>query len=259
MKINKIISAIEKIAPLSFAAEWDKSGVQIASFQEKVSHIALMLDPTLKSINAALEAGADFILAHHPLSVQARFPDKADDYLKIISLLISKEICLYSAHTSLDANPRGPVRWLGHELELKNMSILDPSADEEHGFGFIGDLPQKMDYQEFSDLLKAKTGLKEWRACGPMPDAPIERIACCPGSGSSLISLAEKSYADIFITGDLKYHSALDATLRIIDVGHFSLEEEMMRRFSLVLEKKLEIPVTFIAANDPFNKEPVAE
>ena len=41
------------------------------------------------------------------------------------------------------------------------------------------------------------------------------------------------------ITGDVKYHTALDADICMIDVGHHSLEEEMMRRMALLLAGEL--------------------
>ena len=41
--------------------------------------------------------------------------------------------------------------------------------------------------------------------------------------------------------------------MSILDIGHFSLEEEMMRRLALQLEKELEgVTVTFLPGRDPF-------
>ena len=61
--------------------------------------------------------------------------------------------------------------------------------------------------------------------------------------------------AEIFITGDLKYHPALEAAEQlplILDVGHFCLEEEMMRRFADRLREELPLPVAFYPGRDPF-------
>lgn len=73
-----------------------------------------------------------------------------------------------------------------------------------------------------------------------------------------MIPSALASGADVYITGDIKYHSALDAEasgLRIIDVGHFTLEEEMMRRFAATLAEQLSVPVTFLPGRDPLTGE----
>ena len=44
---SDIITIIEKTAPLSLMAGWDRSGVQVASPRKEISHLAVCLDPTL--------------------------------------------------------------------------------------------------------------------------------------------------------------------------------------------------------------------
>jgi putative NIF3 family GTP cyclohydrolase 1 type 2 len=97
------------------------------------------------------------------------------------------------------------------------------------------------------------------------PERIIRRVAVCTGSGSSLLEDAARAGADLYSTGDMKYHDALTLQSRqsgscsnfcpmsILDIGHFSLEEEMMRRFALQLEQELEgVTVTFLPGRDPF-------
>jgi len=258
MKVSDIISVIEKTAPPGFAASWDNSGVQVAALREEAHCLAVLLDPTLESLGQAVEAGADFILAHHPLLMQPRYPNRADDYLSILSLLLTRNICLYSAHTSLDANPEGPVRWLAQELGLQSLKTLESTAPPGSetslpGFGFSGALPKALSYDEFCCSLAAALGKDSWQICGPRP-AQVFRVTCCPGSGNDLLTAAFASGADVYITGDIKYHTALEAVnlgLHVLDVGHFILEEEMMRRFAAQLAAALPLPVRFISAGDP--------
>lgn len=196
------------------------------------------------------------MLAHHPLSMSPELPCRLDAYHAALSLLFTGDIPLYSSHTSLDANPEGPVRWLGRELGLTGMSVLEPEGpDGSFGFGFVGDLPKAVSYKEFCAELSRLTGKSEWTACGPLAD-PVRRVACCPGSGGSMIGLAEKARADVYISGDIKYHSALEAGVRVIDLGHFQLEETMMRRFAAMLGAELKgVTVTFIESADPLTWE----
>ena len=65
----------------------------------------MCLDPTPESIRIALSGGAEMILAHHPLTMEGRFTDRLDSYHEVLSLLFRANVPLYSAHTSLDANP----------------------------------------------------------------------------------------------------------------------------------------------------------
>jgi putative NIF3 family GTP cyclohydrolase 1 type 2 len=194
--------------------------------------------------------------------MQPRFPNRCDDYLAILALLFSRGIWLYSAHTSLDANPKGPVRWLADDLRLASLEILEPAAESgtglpESGFGFTGLLSEALPYADFCRVLARVLGADAWQACGPKPES-LRRVACCPGSGGALVQAAIGAGADVFITGDFKYHAALDAVsagLRVLDVGHFVLEEEMMRRFSVRLEQDLGLPVRFFPGQDPLRPD----
>lgn len=257
MQTQDLIHIIEKTAPAHFAANWDKSGIQISAPQKDIHRLAVMLEPSLASISAALEQKADFLLTHHPLSLTARFPDKLDEYREILKLVLQSDTPLYAAHTSLDVYPPGPVQWLARELKLQQIEILEKTATEGEltvGFGFCGNLPKPATPTEFSTLLK-NCGIATWRKIGERHN-PISRVACCPGSGGSLAQTAFSLGADIFITGDIKYHQALEiAPLGCtLDVGHFILEEKMMYFWAKSLQQELQnkVEVFFLQGKDPF-------
>jgi dinuclear metal center YbgI/SA1388 family protein len=257
MQLAKLIDIIEQTAIPSLSAPWDKSGIQVAACNPEVRHMAVMLDATPDNILTALETGADFILAHHPLSLQPRFPDTTGTYHNILSLLFKNDLCLYSAHTSLDANPRGPAAWLADTLNLSGRDVLEktgllPGETEScAGFGFVGNLPNLLSYEEFCLKLSLALEVKSWRGCGRKPKL-IRRVACCPGSGAEAIEIAARAGADVYITGDIKYHAALEAQIRVLDVGHFQLEEIMMRLFAGQLAGQApEIKVSFLNGVDP--------
>ncbi|MDR1242561.1 MAG: Nif3-like dinuclear metal center hexameric protein [Deltaproteobacteria bacterium] len=263
MQLNELIDIIEQTALPFLAAPWDHSGIQVAACNDQVRHMAVMLDPTLDNIQLALDRGADFILAHHPLSLRPRFPDTTDNYHRILSLLFKNDVCLYSAHTSLDSNPNGPAAWLADSFNLTDRAVLEVTgvlpgeAGLPAGFGFVGNLPNLMAYTEFCAKLSLILEINAWRCCGPTPSL-VRRIACCPGSGADAIEVAEKAGADVYITGDVKYHAALDAQIRVLDVGHFQLEEMMMHLFAEQLGRQSpEIMVSFITGTDPLFFWPV--
>ena len=260
MKLSEIIDLIENIAPPVQASAWDKSGIQVAAFREEVLHLAVMLDPTIKNIRSALDQKADFILSHHPLALQPSFPDKLDNYHAVLSMLFKHDVCLYSAHSSLDVNPNGPAWWLARELDLGDCQVLEATSTQnspdlnrhvQFGFGFAGNLPSPQSYAAFCKLLATLAGKTDWRSGGPKPEL-VRKIACCPGSGANMLEAAIKTGAQVYITGDMRYHAALEARIRIIDIGHFQLEEIMMRRVAEQLKTELSgLRVTFIPGLDP--------
>lgn len=123
---------------------------------------------------------------------------------------------------------------------------------KEVGFGEVGDLPEPMEWEAFADTLAGLIDRAAFTVSGPQPRT-VTRVAYCGGSGSSLIGNAARAGADVLITGDMKYHPAVETPICVADVGHFSLEEEMMRRFALELDEALDdVEVRFFMGEDPF-------
>ena len=59
------------------------------------------------------------------------------------------------------------------------------------------------------------------------PAAIIHRVAVSSGSGKSMIRGAIEKGADVIVTGDVDYHSAIDAVaqgIAVIDAGHYGTE-----------------------------------
>lgn len=254
MKTTDLISFIEKIAPLRGAADWDACGIQVAAQRQDVQHLAVCLDPTPTSVDKALKLGADCILSHHPLLMRPRLPAKLDDYHAVLSLLLTHKVALYAAHTSLDVNPGGPAGWLARSLKLQNPQVIEATtqdADAPLGFGLVGTLPQALSLEELTHLLSNDISLEGACLCGPVP-ALIKKIAYCTGSGTSLLPQVARSGADMYITGDIKYHTALETRICILDVGHHSLEEEMMRQMCTLLATQIpQITVSFVPSVSP--------
>ncbi len=259
MKLHEIIALVEKIAPPQFAASWDNCGVQVASHTADISHLALCLDPTPQSVSAAIAQGAQCIISHHPLLMQGRLPSKLDNYHETLRLLLQNDVTLYAAHTSLDVNGDGPAGWLARALSLQKLKVLESvciTDDElcqphEFGYGLVGTLPKALSYNELLDVLGQYISLEGALLCARKPTS-IARVAYCTGSGSSFMHKAHKLGADIFITGDVKYHSALESPLCTLDVGHHSLEEVMMQEFTTLLTKILPtVQVEFVPSVSP--------
>ncbi|MGE9986016.1 Nif3-like dinuclear metal center hexameric protein [Desulfovibrio sp. SGI.169] len=257
MQLIEIFSAIEEIAPLRAAASWDVSGLQVAAHRADADVLAVCLDPTPASVRQALASGAQCILSHHPLALKPALPRRLDAYHEVLRLLFAADVPLYSAHTSLDVNANGPAGWLADELALRNLAVLEPTASPlidaalPLGFGLAGDLPTPLSLTQIVSALGRHIELSTATVCGPSPKN-ISRLAYCTGSGSSLLREARASGAQLFITGDVKYHTALEAEICLLDVGHHSLEEEMMRRMSQVLAQRLAgLNIVFVPSASP--------
>lgn len=130
----------------------------------------------------------------------------------------------------------------------------------QSGVGRIGFLEAKPLLKDFAEVVKKKLGIPSLRIVGDT-NQRISRLALCGGSGASLLRDAAREGADLFLTGDVKYHDAREALglgVALIDAGHFATERLMVEGFSLQLEKELskrkfEVEVLRCAVeSDPF-------
>lgn len=94
------------------------------------------------------------------------------------------------------------------------------------GFGRVGKLPQPMALCSFAERVKASLGQKAVRVVGDL-ERLVSRVAVCGGSGASLLPQALRWKADVYVTGDIKHHEALNALaqgIALIDAGHHGTE-----------------------------------
>ncbi len=119
---------------------------------------------------------------------------------------------------------------------------LYPLANEypHAGSGMIGELSKEEDEIAFLNRIKTIFNVRAIRHT-KLLNKPIKKVAVCGGAGSFLISKAKAAKADIYITGDIKYHQFFDAENEIIlaDIGHFESEQFTKELFFEILTKKI--------------------
>jgi dinuclear metal center YbgI/SA1388 family protein len=105
---------------------------------------------------------------------------------------------------------------------------LYPLANEVKvpGVGRMGKLPEKMSFKDLA--VRVRTALKTPVVyCIGEEDRGIQVVATCAGAGSSLIEQAHLCGAQVFVTGELKYHDAQTIKamgMSAICAGHFATE-----------------------------------
>ncbi len=134
-----------------------------------------------------------------------------------VEYLVPKPLIGIALRTLFEAHPYEEV---SHEIyPIENQ-------DQRLGAGMIGELPLEMDALSFLKSLKTTFNCQVIRHTEVL-SKPIKTVALCGGSGSFLLTDAIRSKADIFITGDFKYHEFFDAESHLIiaDIGHFESEQ----------------------------------
>ena len=113
------------------------------------------------------------------------------------------------------------------------------NTDPSKGMGVVGELQDPMEEEDFLALVKDRfsTGVIRHSA---LLAKPVRRVALCGGAGSFLLRKAMALGADVFLTGDVKYHQFFDSEGKIVlmDIGHFESEQFTRELFYDLLIKK---------------------
>lgn len=226
-KVSKIIKKIEEFAPLLTMQKWDNSGWQINLGIEDTHKIMLALDVTPATVDEAIAKQCDLILSHHPIFFS---PIKTIDSPFIIKA-VQNNIQVYSAHTNLDIAQGGVSEYLAEKCGF---------TDLDTAFEFIKykQFDKEMNFSKLISTLKTIFSLPSVRVVNS-DRKTYKSIAFCSGSGAEFIQDLEKIGIDIFITGDLKHHQALNANkMTIIDLGHFHSERFVVEIFENILKEE---------------------
>lgn len=129
-----------------------------------------------------------------------------------------------------------------HPYEEVAYEIIPISNPTQHiGSGMIGELDKEIDALDFLKSIKTKMKTNCIRHT-EIQNKSIKKVAICGGSGSFLLNNAIRQQADVFITGDYKYHQFFDAEDKIIiaDIGHYESEQFTVDLFKDILAPKFE-------------------
>ena len=110
---------------------------------------------------------------------------------------------------------------------------------QDVGSGMVGNLPEPLETKAFLTSLKEKMNTSCVRHTALVKEK-IQTVALCGGAGSFLLKDAIAAKADIFITGDFKYHEFFDADSQTIiaDIGHYESEQFTIQLFYEILNNK---------------------
>ncbi len=234
VKLKEIKDYLENLVPLRDQDSWDNSGIQVGDIESPIKKVGFALSVSLPVIEEAKKQKVNLIITHHPITISGIKRFTPDEYPSLLVLKLVKEnIAVYSLHTNLDVSPFGPTALIGKEISMKDTKPIV----ENPPYGLIGKVEEISQEELLTKLLKFLP-TDAFRLINYKPKQRVLKVAVCSGSGASFIDIVAKE-ADLFITGDVKYHDALkaqDLNLTVFDLGHFGTE----RLFYLQIKRLLE-------------------
>jgi len=237
MKILDIYKFLDTLSPFELQESWDNSGLLIGDFSKDVKSVVLSIDVDEKLIDS-MEKDT-LLITHHPIIFGGLKQLEFSKYpANLIQKMIQKNISNIAMHTNFDQthlNEYVATEILGYKIAKKD--------------GFVAYLDVNENFDQFSKKVSSAFGLPHAR-CVKCNDF-VKRVALTTGSGCSLMRSIE---ADCFLTGDVKYHDAMEAksiNLSLIDIGHYESEQFFAQILQTHL-KNLGLEVIISSSENPF-------
>ena len=238
MKLRTVYDVLNEISPFNLQEEWDNSGLNLGDYNSEIKKIYLSIDLDEKLIDEVDENS--LIITHHPLifkSIKKVIPNRFST--KLLLKMIKKNISHIAMHTNFDKT---------HLNEYFAKEILGFKGFSED-FIFYADVD--MNFDELVAYVKEKIKLDNIKVV--KAKNKINRVAITTGAGMSLLDFVR---ADCFMTGDIKYHEAMDAKVRgmnLIDITHYHSEKYFSECMENILKDRIDIEVVVRNSDDPFN------
>ncbi len=237
MTIAEIYRYLDALSPFEFQESWDNSGLLVGDLSQEIERIVVSIDLDEALIDTLEEN--TLVITHHPLIFGGLKQLQFSQYpARLLREMIRKNISNIAMHTNFDQthlNVYVAEKVLGYPIAEKD--------------GFVAYLDVNESFDRFAQRVADAFGIKHLRMvkCHDR----VGRVALTTGSGASLMKSVA---ADCFLTGDIKYHDAMEAQsigLSMIDIGHYESE----RYFGEILAPHLEnlgLTVIISQSNNPF-------
>ncbi|MBP3820958.1 Nif3-like dinuclear metal center hexameric protein [bacterium] len=223
----KIAEKFEKFAPLETQEDWDCSGWEVNNKEyDDIRKVMLCLTVTDDIISQAKEQNCDMIISHHPC---------------FYTPINWSNINIYSAHTNFDKANGGTT-----DTIIEKLGLSDYKIEIKHEFLRI--IEKDFSIDEFSKIIKGIS--PNARVVNTHKIERLKKIAFCAGSGSEFIADAKEFGADCLVTGDLKFHTALDSPIVLYDIGHFESEILILPVFEKLIGN--EVTIVYAKEQNPF-------
>ena len=244
---GEVVEILHRRYPPESAQEWDRVGVVLGDLNQPVTKIFFAVDVLPATVSEAIEWGADFFIAHHPLFLfELAEPEPGVEpqpiapwKVRVADDLKASGITLVTAHTNADIALPGVSDALADALGLVNVMPMP------EGLGRVGDVVRPVPLSKFVEQIARSipVGANGVRATGD-PHQLIKRVALCGGSGDDRFEIVQELGVDAYLTADLKHHRVAEALAAgapvLIDGGHFATEWPWLAQAARLLATDLE-------------------
>lgn len=236
VNLKEITDFLFSIAPVCLAEDYDNVGLLVESENTEIESVLISLDTDNKVVSEAQEKGCDMIISHHPLIFKPIKKIKKDD---AVFSLVKNNIALFAMHTNYDAVHGGLCDVLLNKIcDCKDISPL--VGEETDSIGRMAELKEEVAFSDFCERVKKVLGIDSLKIVGDK-EKKIKTVAICNGGGADFVYDAKDKGADLYISGDFKYHHArfcYENDMALLELTHYDAEIIFVEALAQMIEKE---------------------
>ncbi len=210
MRLEKLFEILDKLSPFELQEEWDNSGLILGNLDAVFENIYVGIDVDFELLEEILENSV--LIVHHPIIFRGLKKLDFNSYpSNLIQKAIQKNISIIAMHTNYDKTHLN--RYVLEEV----LGFKVNECDE-----YLCSFDVNLSFDEFSKKVTKTLGLSCIKTVCSHKE--IKTASICTGSGASMLSSLK---TDCLLTGDIKYHEALEAKenkISLIEIGHYESE-----------------------------------
>jgi dinuclear metal center YbgI/SA1388 family protein len=248
---NEIIAFCDRTLDVGAFRDYGPNGLQVPGASE-VTKVATCVSAHLESIERAIAAGAELLIAHHGLFWEFHSRALSEPMAARLRAALGADLNVAGYHLPLDAH-----------REIGNNALLCAGLGLEAGpeaFGVakgtaVGAVGHSSEGVPAEELIERVSAL-----VSPDPlvfdDGPpiIHSVGILSGAGSSAIAEAVELRLDAVLTGEPSEHAMADAreaSLHFLAAGHYATETFGIRRLGDVVAAEFGVEHEFIDVPNP--------
>lgn len=218
------------------------NGLQVEN-SGTVERIAVAVDATQGTIEAAVAAEADLLIVHHGLFWDGRQDVTGRRYRRLRALL-EADMAVYASHLPLDVHPEvGNNAVLARALGVEVEGRFGEYKGQPMGYWGRLEIRREALAARLDQVLGCRVRLI---AGGP---ERVQRVGVITGGAGGEVWSAMEAGLDAFVTGEGAHHNYFDAEEGGVNLylgGHYATEVWGVRALAEHLQERFGLPWTFI-------------
>lgn len=221
---------LDAFAPQSLAASWDNVGLLLGERSSPCERVMTCLTITPEVVAEAVAESVQLIVAHHPILFKgAKSLADTTTEGRLLLPLLRAGTAVYSPHTAFDNCPGGINDGLAARFGLSNVRALRAIHEDLNGTageGRLGELATPLSLKVFVAQVKHQCQSAAVQFVGDSAKT-VRIVALACGSAGVYLPDAIRANADVFVTGEARFHDLLAAEaagISLVLPGHYASE-----------------------------------